>query len=146
MIQRLQSVFLLLASGSCFGLFGTDAADSNAPIATSALFADTEFDLFDDPLLIGLFALAGALFLANVFLFNNRKLQVKLSWVALLMAVTGVAYGAYRFATDAAASTADGITPDFGVALPVLTLVFALLANKYIKADEKLVRSADRLR
>jgi hypothetical protein len=146
MIQRLQSVFLLLASGSCFGLFGTDAANSAAPITASALFADTEFDLYDDPLLISLFALAGLIFLADIFLFNNRKLQIKLSLLALLLAVAGVAYGSYRFATDAAASTASEITPDLGVVLPVLTLVFALLANKYIKADEKLVRSADRLR
>lgn len=146
MIQRLQSVFLLFASGSCFGLFGADAADSSAPVPASALFADAQFDLFDDPVLIALFVLAGLLFLANIFLFKNRKLQVKLNLLALLLALTGVAYGGYRFVTDLAFDTAAEITPDFGVVLPVLTLVFALLANKYIKADEKLVRSADRLR
>jgi len=40
------------------------------------------------------------------------------------------------------------VTDTFGVAyfLPLLTLVFAYLAERAIRADEALVRSADRLR
>lgn len=143
MIQRLQSIFLLLASGSCFGLFGTDAADTPAVVPTSTLFADGSFDVFDNPILIGAFALAGLLLLVNIFLFNNRTLQMKIASGAIAIVLFGVGAGLYYFFNDSANATA---TPDIGIVLPVLAVVFTLLANRYIKADEKLVRSADRLR
>jgi len=143
MIQRLQSIFLLLASGACFGLLGTDAADSPAPVPTSELFADGSFNVFDSPVLIGAFVLAGVLLLANIFLYNNRPLQMKIATGAIAAVLFGVGFGLYEFFTDGASETA---TPDIGVALPILAFIFAILANRYIKADEKLVRSADRLR
>ncbi len=143
MIQRIQSIFLFLASGSCFGLFGTDMADTPQPVAESALFQDASFDLFDDPVLIGAFALAGVLFLANIFLFKNRPLQMKINVAAAVALGIGVGYGLVRLFTDSAVNMAF---PDFGVAFPVLAIVFGVLASHYIKSDEKLVRSADRLR
>jgi ABC-type polysaccharide transport system permease subunit len=42
------------------------------------------------------------------------------------------------------------IVPDyskaFGIYLPLVALVFLIMANRAIKRDDKLVRSADRLR
>jgi prolipoprotein diacylglyceryltransferase len=146
MIQRLQSIFLLLASGSCFGLFGTDAADSKVILASSDLFADGRFNVFDSPVFIGAFALAGLIFLVDIFLFKNRNLQVKLASVALFIAGLGVGFGIYEYFSDIAADTTDAIVPDFGLAFPVLIVVFGVLARNYINKDEKLVRSADRLR
>jgi len=143
MIQRLQSIFLLLASGSCFGLFGTDAADSPAPVADSTLFQDASFNVFDSPVLIGAFALAGVLLLASIFLFKNRPLQSKIAMVSILAVVIGVGFGLYLFFT---ARVPAGVTPDVGLGLPLVAIIFGILAGKYIKADEKLVRSADRLR
>lgn len=143
MIQRIQSVFLLLASGSCFGLFGTDAADTPAPVATSALFADGSFNVYDDPVLIGIVVLAGILFLVSLFVYHNRKLQATLSQVGLVSLLGGAAYSGFLWYTDGAG---DAASPDFGIVLPALAVVFALLATRYINKDEKLVRSADRLR
>lgn len=146
MIQRLQSIFLLLASGSCFGLFGTDAADSKVVLAGSDLFSDARFNVFDNPVLIGVFALAGIIFLADIFLFRNRPLQARLTLAALFLAGLGVGFGVYEYFTDIAADTTDTVTPDFGLVFPVLIFVFGVLARNYIIKDEKLVRSADRLR
>ncbi len=146
MIQRIQSIFLLLASGACFGLFGTDAADSEVKIDNSQLFNDGSYNVFDDPVLMGVFALAGVVFLANIFLFRNRPLQMKLSLLAVVLAVIGVGYGVFRYFTDAAAEIVSAVSPDVGLALPIITLIFGLLARNYIQKDEKLVRSADRLR
>lgn len=143
MIQRLQSIFLLLASGSCFGLFGTDAADTAAPVIDSRLFADGSFNVYDDPILLGLFGLAGLIFLADIFLFKNRNLQKTMSRVGILAVIAGVGYGIYTWYLDQAST---GSTPDFGLAFPVLAFIFAALAGSYIQKDEKLVRSADRLR
>jgi hypothetical protein len=146
MIQRLQSIFLFLAASACFGLFGSDAADSKVQLAGSDLFSDASFNVFDSPVLIGAFALAGLLFLADIFLFKNRPLQIKLASVALFIAGFGVGFGIYEYFTDIAADTTDAIVPDFGLALPLLIALFGVLARNYIKKDEKLVRSADRLR
>lgn len=146
MLQRLQSIFLFLASGSCFGLFGTDAADSKVIVAGSDLFSDGRFNVFDSPVFIGAFALAGLIFLADIFLFKNRPLQVKLVSVGLLIAGFGVGFGLYEYFTDIAADTADTVVPDFGLALPVFIVIFGVLARNYINKDEKLVRSSDRLR
>lgn len=143
MIQRIQSIFLLLASVACFGLFGTDAADTPGPVTDSALFNDGSFNVYDDPILIGIVVLAGVLFLADIFLFNNRKLQITLSRVGLVVMLLGAAYSSFLWYSDSAGGAA---TPDFGIVLPVLAIVFAFLAARYIAKDEKLVRSADRLR
>jgi hypothetical protein len=146
MIQRLQSIFLLFASGSCFGLFGTDAADSDVKLDNSILFSDASYNVFDDLVLMGTFGLAGVVFLADIFLFRNRPLQMKLSMLAVALTVTGVAYGAFLYFTDTTAEISAAVTPDVGLALPVITLIFGILARNYIQKDEKLVRSADRLR
>jgi len=143
MIQRIQSIFLFLASGATFGLFATDAADTPAPVADSELFSDGSFNVFDDPVLMGIVILAGVLFLADIFLFNNRKLQITISRVGLALMVAGAAYSSWLWYSDQAGASAQ---PDFGVALPVLAVVFAFLAGRFIAKDEKLVRSADRLR
>ena len=143
MLQRIQSVFLFLGAGSCFGLFAADAADTAAPVAGSGLFADAQFTLFDDPVLLVLFGLAGVLLLVDIFLFNNRKLQMKLSLGAIVLVLLGAGYGAFRFFTDVAAGSA---TPDVGLVLPLLAIIFGWLARTNIQKDEKLVRSADRLR
>ncbi|OAV44273.1 DUF4293 domain-containing protein [Lewinella sp. 4G2] len=143
MLQRIQSVFLFLGAGSVFGLFAADAADTAAPVPESTLFADAQFTLFDDPVLLGVFGLAGLLLLVTIFLFNNRKLQMNLTLAGIVLVLIGAAYGAFRFFSDVAAGNA---TPDFGLVLPLLAIVFAWLARTNINKDEKLVRSADRLR
>jgi hypothetical protein len=143
MLQRIQSVFLFFAALACFGLFGADAADTEKVMADSPLFADGSFKIFDDPLLMGAFSLAGVLLLVVVFLYKNRPLQMKLSLVAVVVVLIGLGYGVFLWLNDLAAKVA---TPDFGVVLPVLAIILALLGRRYVQKDEKLVRSADRLR
>jgi peptidoglycan/LPS O-acetylase OafA/YrhL len=59
--------------------------------------------------------------------------------LVLLLGLVGLA--GYLFSTISVA-TSLGI----GLVAPVLVLVFVVLANRNIQKDEKLVRSADRLR
>lgn len=143
MIQRIQSIFLLLGSGSCFGLFGLPVADTDAPQAQSAIFADASYTLFDDPILLGIFGLAGVLLLADIFLFRNRALQIRLSMLSIALVLGGVGYGFFKLSTDVAQDLAG---PAPGIAMPLLAIVFAYLARVYIHKDDRLVKSADRLR
>ena len=74
MIQRIQTIFLLLASGASLGLFGLPFA-SGSDTAQNELLADGAFALNDHIGLMAAFAVAGALTLAAIFLFKNRGLQ-----------------------------------------------------------------------
>lgn len=143
MIQRIQSIFLLLAAASCFVLFALPLADTDKVEANSVLFADAEFTLFDAPVLLGLIAAAGAILLIGIFLYSNRKLQGTLSMLSIALIAGGIGYGFYILSNDAAQNMA---TVASGTVLPLVAIIFAYLARVYINKDEKLVRSADRLR
>lgn len=143
MIQRIQSIFLLLGSGACFSLLGLPVSDTETAVAGSQLFADRTFDVYDSPVLLGLFLGAGALLLIGIFLFRNRKLQMNLSWLGIALVVGGLGFGFYLLSQDAAQ---DAATFASGTVMPLLAIVFAYLAKVFIGKDERLVRSADRLR
>jgi hypothetical protein len=146
MIQRIQSVFLLLVSGAAFSLFGLSFANSAKVIANSALFSDQTFNIMDDKVMLGLFCAAGALAFIAIFLFKNRTLQSRLAQLAILVILGGTGWGAYKFTQDAAAQASDAVQYSFGLASPVLAIIFAILAIRFIKKDENLVQSMDRLR
>jgi LPXTG-motif cell wall-anchored protein len=143
MIQRIQSIFLLLGSGACFSLFGLPVADTETVQPESALFADQKFTLLDNPILMILIGLAGLLLLGGIFLYKNRKLQSTLSKLSIAMITGGIGLGFYLLSTDTAQEVATFAS---GTVFPVIAIVLAYLANFYINKDEKLVRSADRLR
>ena len=143
MIQRIQTIFLFLAGGAALGLFGLPLATTSEAKTDSVLFADATYNIMDAPVLMGAFALAGLLLLVTIFLFNNRKLQMTLTKVGLVLTGVGIGAGAYLYFNDQAA---DAANPATGIALPVLVLIFGVLAHRYINKDEKLVRSVDGLR
>lgn len=143
MIQRIQSVFLFLAAVACLVLFALPVATTNTPEAASALFSDGQYTLSDDPVLMGFFAFAGLLLLGGIFLFRNRPLQIRLSWLSIAIILGGVGYGFYLLSADQAQDEAQ---VGSGIALPLLAIILAYLAKTYIHKDERLVRSADRLR
>lgn len=143
MIQRIQSIFLLLGAGSCFGLFGLPLARTEEAAAAGSLFTDQLFTAQDHWALLLVFGLSGLVMLLDIFLFRNRPLQMRLTLFALLLVVIGSGVSLFFLFTDPAAERAAIAVGTF---LPLLAIVFALLAYRGIKSDEKLVRSADRLR
>jgi hypothetical protein len=147
MIQRLQSLFLLLASACSFGLFGLPFATTAQPDAASAIFADGVYDLKDNMGMLVLFCLSGALTLASIFFYKNRKTQLLMGRLAIVANIVAFALAIFFYLGDvknmgSSLPVSDGL----GLGLPVLFLVFAFLAQRYIVKDEKLVRSMDRLR
>jgi uncharacterized membrane protein len=145
MIQRIQSIFLLLSSAGFLGLFGLPFATSTQAIPQ--LLADNVYNVQDSPILMALAGLGGLVCLGAIFLYNNRQLQVKLSYLSivcaiLLIFVTVLLIYNERTITDHADSIKDG----FGIYLPVLSIVLSIIAGRYIKKDENIVQSMDRLR
>ena len=83
----------------------------------------------------------------EIFRYNNRLTQLKLGFlnVLLMMVVLG---GTVYFIFEGETLSANATQGDFetGIYLPGLALIFNLLANRFIRRDEQLVRSVDRLR
>ena len=148
MLQRIQSIFLALASGASFSLFGVPflGADSTASAASGlTVLNDGIFNLFDHVGLMVVAGAAGLLALVNIFLFKNRKLQIRLDTLFIVLQLVLVGLAGFLVYADAQLA-AGHILPKLGVAMPFLGVVFAFLATRNIKKDEALVRSADRLR
>lgn len=149
MIQRIQSIYLLLAAGFfsssfVFPYLTTDL--SNAAVGQPAL-ADGQFNLFDNIGLLGLAILGAILSVGAIFLYSNRSLQSKVAALITLI-------GALMFILAAIASQtlrthlAEGGRVDFGLGwiAPVAAVVFSRLAARSIRKDEQLIKSMDRLR
>lgn len=146
MIQRIQSIFLFLAAAAGFGVLALPFATTPEIVQGSSLFADKMFSIGDNIGLLVLFAVAGALSLAAIFLYQNRSLQMKIGKMALGADVLGVILAAVLYWQDSSNNAAASINGGWGACLPPIFIVFATLAIKAIKKDEALVRSADRLR
>jgi hypothetical protein len=90
----------------------------------------------------------GLLVLYTIFQFKNRSFQIKLTNIGVLSSVALI-IGIF-FLYIPMIEKKINIVPDyskaFGIYLPLVALVFLVLANRAIKRDDKLVRSADRLR
>lgn len=146
MIQRIQSIFLLLASGSLGSLFVTPVsfADFTEPNPSVPATMDGFLNIYDDKIMLGVTALAIALSFLTLFLFKNRPNQIRLAW--LTMAVTVVLIGLAVWQIQTIAAIVPLKTSILGFISSALAIIFGFLAIRYIRKDELLVRSADRLR
>lgn len=139
MIQRIQTIYLLLATiaSIVMGL---------APLGTIINKETMDQSLFGGqqalPILI-LGILSGCIAFGSIFLFNNRKLQLNIVrsnavLIGIFMAVC-IYYLVFNSVTKID-------LPRPGIVFPLFALVFNILGMKGIKADEKLIKSMDRLR
>jgi hypothetical protein len=95
--------------------------------------------------LVAILSLISLLSLISIFIFRNRKIQSLIALSVIILSVLLVAllsYYAY-LVTDTYSIT---IIPGFKMAIPVLILVFSILAYRGIVKDDRLVKSYDRLR
>ncbi|GAA4390090.1 hypothetical protein GCM10023186_37960 [Hymenobacter koreensis] len=97
---------------------------------------------------IGALALASAaVALFEIFQFRNRFNQLKLGALNLLL-ISATLGASFYYSSVGEQMLNVKIPGDFeaGFYLPTLALLLNLLANRFIRSDEKLVRSMDRLR
>ena len=138
MIQRIQSVYLLIASIALGLLFIPLSIGTSTP-TPEGMFSDGILNTYDNIVLIALNALPAIDFLTAIFLFANRKVQmIVTSMGTLLSSAVGGIY-AYLVMNNAAQVA-------LGAVMPLIALVCGYLAFRSIKKDEETVRSADRLR
>jgi peptidoglycan/LPS O-acetylase OafA/YrhL len=146
MIQRIQSIFLLLGGGAFLSLLGLPLATTPKPIVASAYFADAAYTIEDNLGLTVLFVAAGALALIGIFLFKNRQLQMRLTIFSAIAAIVGIVLAILFFLQNSAGTGTQAINNGIGAYLTPVGLVFIFLAYRYISKDDQTVKSMDRLR
>jgi len=143
MIQRIQSIYLLLASVCSFALFKLPFASVQGTVSESALFSnDSIYNLNDNVGLLGIFVVTGIIALVAIFLFNNRVRQKLIATIAAYLNIAGVAFAFFLLYRDASA----GVNYGFGFILTAVSIILTFLAVKAISNDQKLVSESDRLR
>lgn len=150
MIQRIQSIYLLLAAilvtvALCLPVGHFMSADGSVTYPLVPLGIKTSDGFLSTWGLFGILLLASVIVLCAIFLFRNRILQMR---VAVFSSVLlGGYYVAIFFFVRVLEEKLD---MDFQTAwalfLPVAGILFELLACRGILHDEKMVKAADRLR
>ena len=146
MIQRIQSIYLFLAAAAGFGMLALPFATTASSVTTSSLFADASYNVNDNIGLLVLFAVAGAMALAAIFLFNKRSVQMKIAQFSIVANVVGLVLAIILFWQDGLISSDVAVNDGVGAYLPFAFLLFGILALRAIGKDDKLVKSMDRLR
>ena len=148
MIQRIQSIMLLLAGASLVGLFFLPFATTEQPQA-EGIFSDAVYNLSDEVILVVLTILGIALAVVTIGLFKNRPAQIRLGYIGAAICAAIPAAAILLMPGETAQDVAmSNVQSSFaaGIFVPAAALIFFVLASYFTKKDEKLVRSMDRLR
>lgn len=147
MIQRIQSVYLLLAALACTVCLClpvgslVDADDSTMKMYNLMIVhADGAMDFIVVPFII--LVLSVAICIYTIFIYKNRKTQARFCTFAELM-LAGWCVLCFVLLKTFPSKDFDIEWPAF---LPLLAMILCWLAQRGIKHDERLVRAADRIR
>jgi len=144
MIQRIQTVYLLLAtafSGGVIFLLNLWVYEEGIKFFVMDSFNS------DNLLLQGmsaLFFISAILTLVAIFQYTNRQLQFVLGRLSIL--INFILLGVIVYFTQNLSGEINVSEKGIGSLIPIVTIVLVVLANKAIKKDEELVKSVDRLR
>jgi len=136
MIQRIQTIYMLIS-----GLF------LGALYLWFPLVQNPEGMVVierSEPLVFGLIFVSIMLAIISIFSFKKRQLQFVLNRLNIISNFVLLGVFVYRSLTLSGETLVS--EKGIGVLLPIISIVFLVLANKAIKKDEDLVKSVDRLR
>lgn len=153
MIQRIQTVFLFAALAlvvslffTAFTVFSTSTDIYYLSFKGISSLKAIPAGTFVQPVWISFSgALVSLLILIVIFLYKNRKLQMRLCLLSILLLLALNASMYFLSDTFAKVLATD---PMFRLTFvfPVIAVVLIILAYRSINKDEQLVRSLDRLR
>jgi uncharacterized membrane protein YidH (DUF202 family) len=136
MIQRIQSLWLLLAAACAFAGFKFSYFTGNKTTDTLLHELNATSNLL---LMITTIAVA-VLALINIFLFKNRKLQLRLCVLGILLEALLI-FLYYRETTNFVKGTLS-----LTAILQLIIMLALVLAARGINKDSKIVKDSDRLR
>ena len=136
MIQRIQTIYLLvviLISGILpFWVNLWSDANGNEIFAKNEIFISIAFYV------------SAILALLAMVLFKNRKNQFVMNRLNIILNLFLLGFFVYRSLNLSGEISVS--EKGIGMLIPVISIVFLVLANRAIKKDEDLVKSVDRLR
>lgn len=136
MIQRIQTVYLIIVAllGAVLPFWLSLWSNSEG----DEVFAQNELYVS-----IVLYVSAVLAFIA-ILLFKNRKNQFVVNRLNMILNLFLLGFFVYRSLNLSGESNIS--EKGIGMLIPIVSIVFLVLANRAIKKDEDLVKSVDRLR
>ncbi|MCC8186920.1 MAG: DUF4293 domain-containing protein [Bacteroides sp.] len=149
MIQRIQSVYLLLVTGLLILAMafpvGTFVAADGAPYTFTNFGVNTGVIVHSTWGLFGLLLISAILAFGTIFLFRNRMLQIRISiFNAILMVGYYLSFAVFVYLLKDDLDASYNLS--WALGLPLIALILNYLAIRAIGKDEVLVRATDRLR
>jgi len=136
MLQRIQTVYLLISAlviGGLYLWFPIIKSESGFIIINN-----------NEPVVVGLIFGSILLTLLSILNFKKRQLQFVINRLSIILNFLLLGVFVYRSLTLSGETLVS--EKGIGVLLPIISIVFLVMANKAIKKDEDLVKSVDRLR
>ena len=147
MIQRIQTVYLLLVTGLLIAAMCLPMGyfiDTMGEHSFEVLGLEVNGAFQSTWGLFGILMLSTIVAFATIFLFKNRMLQIRMSiFNSLLLIGYYVAFVAFYFAFK---NEANLFRIGWALCLPLISIILNILAIRAIGRDEVMVKAADRLR
>ncbi|MCD0488050.1 DUF4293 domain-containing protein [Pedobacter sp. MC2016-14] len=155
MIQRVQSIWLLLTSLTLvcllfLPLITKNESGGELTMYTCGLYQTTQLAPAQSvkvaaylPLLVFHIFLAVLAF-GNIFMFKNRVLQKRIAVITVIL-LTVLNFWVFKSAQGMPGGL-ENTTAGAGAFMPIVAIIWCFLAVRGIRNDERLIRSADRLR
>ncbi len=151
MIQRIQTVYLalaviLLVLCCCMPLATFEPVGMGKPSVMYSLViigGNGEIESFLPTALFVVMAFAEIVSVFAIMGYKNRRRQMKLCWLAVLLELLWLVGYAGKFFT-----AGENFTPRVCIAasFPIIAIILTVMARAAIKKDDDLVRSAERFR
>jgi hypothetical protein len=136
MLQRIQTIYIIISAivMGCLYIWFPSLMDG----AGNAVIARNEILVF------GLIFVSVALATISILSFKKRQFQFVMNRLNIIS--NFVLLGVFVYKSLKVSGETLVSEKGIGVLLPIISIVFLVLANKAIKKDEDLVKSVDRLR
>ena len=139
MLQRIQTIYLFLAAVI------TGVLPFIFPLWKEQVGTEiVDFYFMKEMSYVALFGLSTALSVVSIISFKKRQNQFVMGRLNIILNLILLGLFVYRLLTLSGETTVS--EKGIGMFLPIVAIVFLVLANKAIKKDEDLVKSVDRLR
>ncbi len=144
MIQRIQSIWLLLASICFLAQWLPSIIMVRTMTSGKGVFSDNVFYVSESTALMLGSGVSGVMAMIAIFLYKERTFQIMITALAsltqLILCVGTIFYVLYK------TEKLNDFNPDMGLFLAMAGMVFVWLATRAIRRDQDIVKSMDRLR